>query len=102
MKKRKLTAALLDRAAPPEGLLLLFLAVFIGAATGFAAVVFIRLIDFIQHSSYSTFFAYFPGIGILAFVLIPMAGALIAGPIISRFAAEALLAVFPPVRWYSS
>ena len=89
MKKRRLTAALLDRMAPREGILLLILAVIIGATTGIAAVVFIRLIDFIQHGSYSTFFTYFPETKILAFLLIPMAGALIAGPIISIFAAEA-------------
>lgn len=80
---------MLDRMAPPEGLLLLLLAVVIGAATGFAAVVFIRLIDIIQYGSYSSFFKYFPGIGIFAYLLIPVAGALIAGPIISIFAAEA-------------
>lgn len=89
MNKRKLTAALLDRMSPPEALLLLLLAVLIGAATGFAAVVFIWLIDFIQHSSYSTFFSFFPGMSILVFLVVPVAGALVAGPIISRFAAEA-------------
>jgi CIC family chloride channel protein len=89
MKKRKLAAALLDRMAPPEGLLLLFLAVIIGGATGFAAVFFIRLIDFIQDGSYSAFFSLFPDYRILAFVCIPVAGSLVAGPIIAWFAAEA-------------
>lgn len=89
MKKRELTAALLDRMAPPEALLLLVLAVIIGATTGLGAVFFIWLIDYIQHGSYSTFFSLFPRIGILAFVLVPVLGALIAGPIISLFASEA-------------
>ncbi len=89
MKKRKLVAALLDRMAPSEGLLLLILAVIIGSATGLAAVFFIRLIDYIQNGSYSTFFSLFPGYGILAFIVIPVLGALIAGPIIAWFAAEA-------------
>ena len=89
MKRRKLTAAFLDRMSPPEGLLLLILAVLIGATTGFAAVFFIRLIEFIQNGSYSTFFEYFPSLGILAFLLIPVAGALISGPVITKFASEA-------------
>lgn len=89
MKKRKLTAALLDRAAPPEALLLLVFAVVIGAATGFAAVFFIWLIEFIQQGSYSAFFSYFPNVGILAFLFVPVAGALVAGPIIALFAKEA-------------
>jgi len=89
MKKRKLAVALLDKIAPPEGLLLLILAVIIGAVTGFAAVFFIRLIEIIQNGSYSSFFSLFPEYSILAFVIVPVLGALIAGPIIAWFAAEA-------------
>lgn len=89
MKKRILVASLLDRLAPPEGLLLLVLAVLIGSATGFAAVFFIRFIDYIQHGSYAAFFSLLPGYGILAFIIVPVVGALIAGPIIAWFAPEA-------------
>lgn len=89
MKKRKLVIALLDRISPPEGLLLLVLAVVIGAVTGYAAVFFIRLIEYIQNGSYSAFFSLFPEYRILAFIIIPVAGALAGGPIIAWFAAEA-------------
>lgn len=89
MQKRKLTAALLDKASPPEGILLLLLAMLIGASTGAAAVLFIRLIDFIQYSSYSAFTSFFPGTGITAYILIPVIGALLGGPVIAWLAAEA-------------
>jgi len=89
MKKRKLTAALLDRVSPPEGVLLLLLAMLVGALTGLAAVLFIRLIDYIQYGSYSTVALFAPGLGILSFVLVPVLGALFAGPLIAWFASEA-------------
>ncbi|MBU1140776.1 MAG: hypothetical protein KKA76_17520, partial [Proteobacteria bacterium] len=50
--KRYPFAALLDKTSPPEGLLLLVLAVLIGSSTGLAAVFFIQLIAIIQNQSY--------------------------------------------------
>jgi CIC family chloride channel protein len=81
MDKRKLTVAILDRMAPPEGIFLLLLAVIIGAVTGLAAVVFIKLIAFIQHSSFSPGSAVYSFLGKTSYVVVPVVGALIAGPL---------------------
>ena len=89
MPKRKLTAALLDKISPQGGILFLALAAFIGSSTGLAAVFFIRLIDFIQNSSYAALTSFFPNIGVTAYVIIPVAGALLVGPLIVWFASEA-------------
>ncbi|MDH3329584.1 MAG: chloride channel protein, partial [Desulfobulbaceae bacterium] len=89
MNRRKLTVALLDRIAPPEGIFLLLLAVIIGAATGFAAVFFIKLIGFIQSISFSPGSTVFSVLGKYAYIVMPVAGALIAGPLIAWFAKEA-------------
>jgi len=89
MTKRKLAAALLDRMSPPEGVLLIILAVIIGATTGFAAVFFIKLIGFIQHNSFSIGSPVFSLLGNWTYVVVPVGGALIAGPLIACFAKEA-------------
>ncbi len=87
--KRNPFGAILDRTTPPEGLLLLILSVIIGASTGLAAVAFIRLIAIIQNRSYTTVGYLFPHLGIWSYALVPIAGALLAGPIIAFFAREA-------------
>ncbi len=87
--KRNPIGAFLDKTSPPEGLFLLILAVIIGASTGLAAVFFIRLIAIIQTHSYSTVQALFPHLGSWSYVFVPIAGALIAGPLIAWFAREA-------------
>ncbi len=87
--KRNPFGALLDKTTPPEGLLLLILAVIIGGSTGLAAVAFIHLIVAIQNSSYSSIQFLFPHLGVWSYVLVPVAGALLAGPIIAWFAKEA-------------
>lgn len=87
--KRNPLGAFLDKTSPPEGLLLLILAVIIGGSTGLAAVFFIRLIVIIQNSSYSSIQFLFPHLGVWSYVLVPVGGALIAGPIIAWFAREA-------------
>jgi CIC family chloride channel protein len=87
--KRNPFGALLDRARPPEGLLSLLLAVFIGGATGLAAVFFIHLIAVIQNYSYNTVQFLFPHLGVWSYVFVPIAGALLAGPLIAWFAQEA-------------
>jgi len=80
---------LLDRLAPREGLVLLVLAVAVGAATGLAAVLFIRLIAYIHHLAYFSFAGLLPWLGRFWFVIIPALGALAGGPIIAYFASEA-------------
>jgi len=81
--------ALLDRLSPPEGLLLLILSTLIGASTGFAAVFFIHLIALIQTRSYSTVRWLFPHLGLWSYVIVPVGGALLVGPLIAWFAREA-------------
>jgi len=80
---------LLDRLAPREELILMVLAVIIGAGTGGAAVCFIKLIVWIQNFSYGGFLGVFHGSDGLAVLLVPVAGALVVGPIIAWFASEA-------------
>ncbi len=87
--KRNPLAALLDSSRLPDGLVLLFFSVFIGGSTGFAAVFFIRLIALIQSRSYKSIELLFPHLGVWSYVLVPMGGALLAGPIIAWFAREA-------------
>ncbi len=87
--KRNPFSALLDKTTPPEGLLLLILSVVIGGSTGLAAVFFIRLIAIIQNRSYTTVQLLFPHMGAWSYVFVPIAGALIAGPLIAWFAREA-------------
>ncbi len=85
MQKRKLTVALLDRLSPPGGMLFLILAAIIGALTGCAAVFFILLIELIRQGS----FAMLSGLGVAVFVVVPVLGSVLAGPLIVRFAGEA-------------
>jgi CIC family chloride channel protein len=80
---------LLDKFSPPEGLLLLILAVIIGGATGLAAVFFIRLIAWVGVHSYQVIVYLIPHIGLWSYLLIPVGGALLAGPLIAWFAKEA-------------
>ena len=87
--KRTLPGVLLDKLRPPEGLLLLVLAVIIGASTGFAAVFFIHLIALIQNRSYTTITVLFPHLGIWSYLIVPVIGALLVGPLIAWFAREA-------------
>ncbi|AGF77281.1 chloride channel protein EriC [Desulfocapsa sulfexigens DSM 10523] len=87
--KRNPFGALLDKTTPPEGLLLLTLSVIIGGSTGLAAVAFIHLIAIIQNRSYTTVHFLFPHLGIWSYALVPIGGALLAGPVIAWFAREA-------------
>lgn len=72
----------LDRTAPPLGVLLMILSVGIGAVTGLAAVFFIKLIHAIQYFSYATLPNFFPSLGIWTYLLIPIIGGLLVGPLI--------------------
>ena len=81
-------ALLLDRFQPSESTLLLILSIVIGLVTGFAAVLFIKLIDWITQFSFGSI----PSVvdwGRWWIVLIPVIGSLISGPIIAFFAREA-------------
>lgn len=78
----------LDRLAPPVGLLLLILSVAIGAGTGLAAVVFVKLIYAIQDFCYSTLPSLLPSLGGWIFFIAPVVGSLLVGPLI-LFAQEA-------------
>lgn len=80
--RRNVLSSYLDRLAPSEGLLLLILSVLVGACTGFAAVLFIKLIHLIQHLSYTSLSAAVPALGKWVYLLIPIIGSLLVGPLI--------------------
>ena len=86
--KRNPLSSYLDRLAPPEGLLLLILSVLVGACTGLAAVLFIKLIHFIQYISYSGLSSAIPILGKWVYLVVPIIGGLLVGPLI-MFAQEA-------------
>ncbi|MEW6221354.1 MAG: chloride channel protein [Thermodesulfobacteriota bacterium] len=80
---------LVDRLAPREGMLLVVMAAAVGAGTGLAAVLFIRLIASIQSLCYLSAGQLVPAVKAWLYLLVPAAGALIVGPIITNFAIEA-------------
>ncbi len=86
--KPNFLSTFLDRAAPPLGLMLIILSVAIGAATGLAAVVFIKLIYGIQYFCYAYLPQIFPSIDTWIYLLIPVIGGVLVGPMI-YFAHEA-------------
>jgi CIC family chloride channel protein len=79
---------ILDRLSPPVGLLLLLMSVAIGAGTGFAAVVFIKLIAAIQNLGYTVLPELLPVLGTWVYLIVPVIGGLLVGPLI-LFAQEA-------------
>lgn len=86
--KSRLPSWLLDRLSPPEGLFLLLLSVFVGATTGLASVFFVKLIFSIQDLSYGSLLEVIPWLGKGIYLLVPILGGLIVGPLI-LFAQEA-------------
>jgi CIC family chloride channel protein len=86
--KRPLLSWYLDRFSPPEGLLLLILSVLVGAATGLASVFFVKLIFAIQDFSFGSVLEFFPALGKWIYLIIPIIGGLLVGPLI-LFAQEA-------------
>lgn len=86
--QRPAISSQLDRLAPPVGLLLLILSVLIGAGTGLAAVLFVKLIYAIQDFSYSTLPSLLPILGNWIYFIAPVVGGLLVGPLI-LFAQEA-------------
>ncbi len=87
--KRNPLGLFLDRISPPQGLLLILLAILVGSVTGLAAVLFINLIAAIQKMLYALFHTVMPYVGIWSYLLVPVSGALLAGPLIAWFAREA-------------
>ena len=75
----------------------MILAVLVGATTGLAAVFFIRLIAFIQHFSYTNLQSFLPSMGSLAFVFVPVLGALIV--IVLIFTIGLTLFLLRSIRW---
>ncbi len=87
-RKSYTLAHLLDRLAPPKGLLLLVLSILVGACTGLAAVLFIKLIHAIQHFAFTSSTESFPFLGTTIYFIAPVLGGLAVGPLI-LFAKEA-------------
>jgi CIC family chloride channel protein len=85
----RLAAIWLDRHQPPEDVVLITTAIFIGVGTALGAVTFIRMIAWFQ----AIFFEQLPGtvtaLDPYWLILIPAIGGLLAGPIIAFFAPEA-------------
>ena len=86
--KRPLLSWYLDRFSPPEGLLLLILSIIVGATTGLASVFFVKLIFAIQDFSFGSVAGMVPFLGKWIYVLVPILGGLLVGPLI-LFAQEA-------------
>ncbi len=86
--KRTVLSSYLDKFSPPVGLFLLILSIIIGAGTGLAAVLFIKLIAAIQNFSYATLPTWLPNLGNLVYLIVPILGGLLVGPLI-LFAKEA-------------
>jgi CIC family chloride channel protein len=80
---------LLDRITISETAILLIVATVIGIGTGLGAVLFIRLIEFIQNLFFNTIASELDFMGRGMIILIPMVGGLLGGPIIAFFAKEA-------------
>ncbi len=86
--QRPALSSILDHLAPTRGFILLILSVCIGAGTGLAAVLFIKLIYTIQHFSYTVLPELVPQLGYGVFFIVPIIGSLLVGPLI-LFAQEA-------------
>ncbi|MBC8318682.1 MAG: chloride channel protein [Desulfobulbaceae bacterium] len=87
--KKRFFSKILDQLGPREGVVLMFMSVAVGAATGFAAVFFIHLISLIHQFAFGDVASSLPGLGRFWLIIIPVCGALIGGPIIVFFASEA-------------
>lgn len=80
--KRPIISWYLDRFSPPEGLLLLMLSVIVGATTGLASVFFVKLIFGIQDFFYGSLFGLVPYLGKWIYLVVPVLGGLLVGPLI--------------------
>jgi CIC family chloride channel protein len=78
-----------SRFHPSESVVLLVTAAVVGAGTGLAAVIFIKLIALVQTLFFQSSASIFGFLGTGLIILAPAIGGLFAGPIISFFANEA-------------
>jgi CIC family chloride channel protein len=81
--------ALLDRLLPSEAAVMWGTATLVGLGTGAGAILFIRLIQWVQNAVYQTGPSALPGLASGWILLGPVLGGLVAGPIIAFFAREA-------------
>lgn len=80
--KKNSLSRLLDSISPSEGLLLLGLSILVGVITGLGSVVFIKLIYGIQSFFYSDMVQTLPFLGKWVYVVVPVIGGLLVGPLI--------------------
>jgi len=83
------SSTILDRLQPSTTTILIFSAVVVGAGTGLGAVLFIKLISLVEQVFYVNGAAVFGFLGIGLFIVAPVVGGLLGGPVISFFAKEA-------------
>jgi len=79
----------LDRFHLSETTMLMLSAVVVGAGTGFGAVFFIKLIGFLDTLFFETGGSIFGFLGVGIFVIVPVVGGLLSGPVITYLAREA-------------
>jgi len=82
-------SALLDRLQPSETAILIATAIAVGAGTGLGTVLFIKLIALVQQVFFESGVSSLSFLGRGLFILAPLIGGLLAGPVISFFAKEA-------------
>jgi chloride channel protein, CIC family len=82
-------AGVLDRVQPSETAVMLATAMTVGAGTGLGAILFIRLIAFVQTLFFESGTTWFGFMGRGVFIIAPLIGGLLAGPLIHYFAREA-------------
>ncbi len=79
----------LDRLQPSTTTILIISAVAVGAGTGLGAVFFIKLISLVEQLFYVSGATVFGFLGIGLFIVAPVVGSLLGGPVITFFAREA-------------
>jgi len=82
-------SSLLDRLQPSESAVMIATAIAVGAGTGLGAILFIELIAFVQSLFFESGETLLGFMGRGIFVITPLIGGLLAGPIIYYFAREA-------------
>ncbi|MBN1147503.1 MAG: chloride channel protein [Anaerolineales bacterium] len=88
--QKSLFPGILDRLQPSQATVLLGSAIIIGLGTGMGAVLFIRMIEFVQRLFFQGGASLFEdSLGRWLLVIIPALGGLLGGPIIAYFASEA-------------
>ena len=86
---RVYNSTFLDRFQPSSTTILIVSAVVVGAGTGLGAVIFIKLISLVEQFFFISGAKVFGFLGIGFFIVAPVVGGLLGGPVISFFAKEA-------------